>query len=93
MEKHKDAAECVKKEAFIHRLLVHPNIIRYFGQRKENLREYIFLEYASGGELFNKIGKQCAKVYYIYISLPSNLHATCIWTSIPTNTINFILQN
>ncbi|GLV33631.1 grapes [Carabus blaptoides fortunei] len=55
LEKHKNASDSVKKEVFIHRLLVHPNIIRYFGQRKENLREYIFLEYASGGELFNKI--------------------------------------
>lgn len=56
-EKHKDASDSVKKEVHIHRLLTHPNIIRYYGQRKENLREYIFLEYAAGGELFNKIGK------------------------------------
>lgn len=56
-KKHKDAAACVKKEICIHRLLVHPNIIRYYGQRQEGYLEYIFLEYASGGELFNKIGK------------------------------------
>lgn len=57
LDRHKDAAESVKKEICIHRLLVHPHIIRYYGQRKEGLIEYIFLEYASGGELFNKIGK------------------------------------
>lgn len=56
LEKHKDAVDSVKKETFIHRLLKHPNIIQYYGERKERNREYIFLEYASGGELFNKIG-------------------------------------
>lgn len=55
-DQHKEATDNIKKEVFIHRLLVHPNIIRYYGRRKEELREYIFLEYAAGGELFNKIG-------------------------------------
>lgn len=34
----------------------NPNIIKYWGHRKENNIEYIFLEYAPGGELFDRIG-------------------------------------
>ena len=36
-------------------MLNHDNIIKYFGRRKEPLREYIYLEYASRGELFQMI--------------------------------------
>lgn len=52
-----DAAACVKKETYIHKMLKHPNIIQYYGKRQELLKEYIFMEYAAGGELFNKIGE------------------------------------
>ncbi|KRT81999.1 protein kinase [Oryctes borbonicus] len=55
LKKHRDAADCVKREERLHRLLVHPNIIRLFGKREEQDKVYIFLEYAAGGELFNKI--------------------------------------
>lgn len=56
--KHPDARHSSgNKEAVIHSMLKHPNIIRYYGQRSEPKMEYIFLEYASGGELFDKIGK------------------------------------
>ena len=37
-------------------MLNHDSIIRFYGQRKEDNRQYLFLEYASGGELFDKIG-------------------------------------
>lgn len=40
----------------IHKVLDHPNVIKYFGRRQEPTKEYIFLEYASGGELFQLIG-------------------------------------
>ncbi|CAH1135186.1 unnamed protein product [Ceutorhynchus assimilis] len=53
--KHKDAREKVKKEVMIHKMLDHENIIKYFGRRHEPEKEYIFLEYASGGELFDII--------------------------------------
>lgn len=52
-----DAAESVKKETYIHKLLRHPNIIRFYAMREELHKNYIFLEYAAGGELFNRIGK------------------------------------
>lgn len=51
-----DAAESVKKETYIHKMLRHPHIIRFYAIRQETTRNYIFLEYAAGGELFNKIG-------------------------------------
>ncbi|XP_017786832.1 PREDICTED: serine/threonine-protein kinase grp isoform X2 [Nicrophorus vespilloides] len=55
LRKCKDAKECVTKEEKIHKLMMHPNIIRILGKREEPNTIYIFLEYASGGELFNKI--------------------------------------
>ncbi|KAL7294907.1 hypothetical protein TKK_0011829 [Trichogramma kaykai] len=55
LEKHPDAKNNVKKETTIHRMLRNPYIIQYFGQRSEANTEYIFLEYASGGELFDRI--------------------------------------
>ncbi|KAL4658601.1 serine/threonine-protein kinase Chk1 [Arapaima gigas] len=50
-----DCAENVKKEVCVHKLLSHPNIVRFFGHRREGHTQYIFLEYCSGGELFDRI--------------------------------------
>uniref|UniRef100_T1IL17 non-specific serine/threonine protein kinase n=1 Tax=Strigamia maritima TaxID=126957 RepID=T1IL17_STRMM len=49
------ADETVRKEILIHRKLQHPHVITFFGHRKEANIEYIFLEYAPGGELFDRI--------------------------------------
>lgn len=54
--KHPDASASVKKEVCIQKFLQHPHILRYFGTRRQNEIEYIFLEYAAGGELFDRIG-------------------------------------
>lgn len=59
--KHPDASPSVKKEVCIQKFLQHPHILRFFGTRRQNEIEYIFLEYAAGGELFDRIGKQ---IYY-----------------------------
>lgn len=59
--KHPDATASVKKEVCIQKFLQHPHILRYFGTRRQNDIEYIFLEYAAGGELFDRIG-----MYIIY---------------------------
>lgn len=53
--RHRDASTCVDKEEKIHRMLIHPNIIRLLGKRVEPNTVYIFLEYAAGGELFDQI--------------------------------------
>jgi len=49
----------LRKEVCIHQMLQrtesHENIIRFFGQRTENKRKFLFLEYAPGGELFDRI--------------------------------------
>lgn len=50
-----DAAENIKKEVCIHRLLNDEHIIKFYGQRKVGATQLIFLEYASGGELFDRI--------------------------------------
>lgn len=43
----------------IHRMLEHNHIVKFYGQRTEADRIYLFLEYAPGGELFDRIG-----IYY-----------------------------
>ncbi|XP_065155267.1 serine/threonine-protein kinase grp isoform X2 [Atheta coriaria] len=50
-----DAKDCVYKEERIHRMLHHPHIIKLLGKREESNVAYLFLEFASGGELFDKI--------------------------------------
>lgn len=51
----KDCADNVKKEVCVHKMLNHPNIVRFFGNRKEGPTMYLFLEYCTGGELFDRI--------------------------------------
>ncbi|XP_034055965.1 LOW QUALITY PROTEIN: serine/threonine-protein kinase Chk1 [Gymnodraco acuticeps] len=51
----KECAENVKKEVCIHKMLDHANIVRFFGHRKEGPTMYLFLEYCTGGELFDRI--------------------------------------
>ncbi|XP_056302995.1 serine/threonine-protein kinase Chk1 isoform X2 [Danio aesculapii] len=55
MAKARDCIENVKKEVCICKMLSHPNIVRFFGHRSEGTTQYIFLEYCSGGELFDRI--------------------------------------
>ncbi len=38
-------------------MLNHANIVRFFGHRKEGPTMYLFLEYCTGGELFDRIGE------------------------------------
>uniref|UniRef100_A0A182NUD7 non-specific serine/threonine protein kinase n=1 Tax=Anopheles dirus TaxID=7168 RepID=A0A182NUD7_9DIPT len=55
LKKHPDAESSVKKEVCIQKILQHPNILKFFGKRTQGDIEYIFLEYAAGGELFDRI--------------------------------------
>ncbi|XP_054263499.1 serine/threonine-protein kinase grp-like isoform X2 [Macrosteles quadrilineatus] len=55
LEEHPEAKENVQKEIAIHKMLNDSHVIRYYGQRTEGSIGYIFLEYAPGGELFDKI--------------------------------------
>ena len=41
-------------------MLQDVHIIRFYGSRTDGDKQYLFLEYASGGELFDKIGKVIA---------------------------------
>ncbi|BFZ14429.1 hypothetical protein BsWGS_17468 [Bradybaena similaris] len=52
---NKSVQENVHKEICIHRMLNHKNIIKFYGYRKASEVEYLFLKYASGGELFDRI--------------------------------------
>ncbi|XP_048772853.2 serine/threonine-protein kinase Chk1-like [Ostrea edulis] len=55
LEKNPAAAEAVRKEVCVHKLLGHETIIKFYGFRKDGKIQYLFLEYASGGELFDRI--------------------------------------
>ncbi|XP_055638346.1 serine/threonine-protein kinase grp [Toxorhynchites rutilus septentrionalis] len=55
LKKHPDAESSVKKEVCIQKILQHTNILKFFGKRTQCDIEYIFLEYAAGGELFDRI--------------------------------------
>lgn len=62
LKKHPDAANSVKKEVCIQKILQDTHILRYFGKRTQGDIEYIFLEYAAGGELFDRIGLFVKKI-------------------------------
>ena len=50
----------------------HPNIIRLYGSRQDDNSVYLLLEYASGGELFDRIGKRhhIPNIFYmLYINI------------------------
>lgn len=48
----------IKKEMTIHVNLNHDNIIKFYGSRMElDHQIYMFLEYAQGGELYDRIGR------------------------------------
>lgn len=47
--------EDIRKEICIHRMLNDVHIIRFYGSRTDGEKQYLFLEYAAGGELFDKI--------------------------------------
>lgn len=66
LKKHPDAEASVKKEVCIQKILSHLNILRFFGKRSQGTIEYIFLEYAAGGELFDRIGKNQFSVIYFH---------------------------
>lgn len=46
-----------KLQIGINKMLSHINIVKYYGHRRDGSREFIFLEFVTGGELFDKIGK------------------------------------
>lgn len=56
LDKHSNVAASVRKEVLIHHSLSHENIINYYGQRQDQNYVLMFIEYASGGELFDRIG-------------------------------------
>ena len=67
LKKHANAAESVKKEVCVHRMLNDPHIIRFYGRRENGNFEFIFLEYAAGGELFDRIGEMFTFLQLVYI--------------------------
>ncbi|KAJ8316319.1 hypothetical protein KUTeg_006333 [Tegillarca granosa] len=55
LEKSSCVAENVRKEICVHKMVNHETIIKFYGFRKDGKLQYLFLEYACGGELFDRI--------------------------------------
>ncbi|XP_062450552.1 serine/threonine-protein kinase Chk1 [Rhea pennata] len=55
MKRAADCPENIKKEICINKMLNHENVVRFYGHRREGATQYLFLEYCSGGELFDRI--------------------------------------
>ena len=45
----------IQKEVLIHKTLNHENVIKFFSSFQQMDKFYIIMEYASGGELFDRI--------------------------------------
>ncbi|NXJ07967.1 CHK1 kinase, partial [Odontophorus gujanensis] len=55
MKRAADCPENIKKEICINKMLNHDNVVKFYGHRREGPTQYLFLEYCSGGELFDRI--------------------------------------
>ncbi|XP_045411703.1 serine/threonine-protein kinase Chk1 isoform X1 [Lemur catta] len=55
MKRAIDCPENIKKEICINKMLNHENVVKFYGHRREGTIQYLFLEYCSGGELFDRI--------------------------------------
>lgn len=52
---HPNCGSAVNKEVSVHKRLKHENIIQFYGERLDDNKRYIYLEYADGSELFDRI--------------------------------------
>lgn len=58
MKRAIDCPDNIKKEICINKMLNHENVVKFYGHRREGNIQYLFLEYCSGGELFDRIGME-----------------------------------
>ena len=67
----------VRKEIMIHKVMSHKNVIQFFGNRRDGKVEFIFLEFATGGELFDRIdpdiGMDPTEAYRLFHNLLDGL--------------------
>ena len=76
---------CVPPQICIMRMLKSEYVIRFFGQPTVGSVHYLFLEYADGGELFDRIGElntMCASVILISVCMFGGV-AMCATCSLP----------
>lgn len=51
------------------KMLRHDHVMRLFGKRECGNTHYLFLEYADGGELFDRIGKDGHLAVEVFIGI------------------------
>lgn len=66
MKRAVDCPENIKKEICINKMLNHENVVKFYGHRREGNIQYLFLEYCSGGELFDRIGREISFIITIF---------------------------
>lgn len=70
----------IRKEMTIHVNLNHENIIKFYGSRMEkNQQIFMFLEYAQGGELYDRIGKCILKKLSSHFLFFFSLNFPFLW--------------
>lgn len=67
MKRAADCPENIKKEICINKMLNHENVVKFYGHRREGATQYLFLEYCSGGELFDRIGTPASEPFLVPI--------------------------
>ncbi|XP_064398553.1 serine/threonine-protein kinase Chk1-like [Halichondria panicea] len=69
--------ECLRKEICILRMLKDDHIVKFYGQRTCGCVHYLFLEYADGGELFDRIepdhGMEPGMAQHFFLQLMSGV--------------------
>lgn len=85
MKRAIDCPENIKKEICINKMLNHENVVKFYGHRREGNIQYLFLEYCSGGELFDRIGMEknsdnsSAKYVFKFVSIWGLLFVHCLF--------------
>ncbi|CAF4947623.1 unnamed protein product, partial [Rotaria socialis] len=67
----------------LHKLFRHENIIRFYGYKQQHSNCYLFLEYAAGGELFDKIEPDVGMPEYLAQHYFKQVVAGMVWAKTP----------
>jgi serine/threonine-protein kinase Chk1 len=71
-------------------MLRHTNVVKFFGQRTQDSTYYLLLEYADGGELFDRIepdlGMEPGLAHHFFLQLLNGVVSSCALTIYHTTT-------
>uniref|UniRef100_A0A8C5L5H0 non-specific serine/threonine protein kinase n=1 Tax=Jaculus jaculus TaxID=51337 RepID=A0A8C5L5H0_JACJA len=91
MKRAIDCPENIKKEICINKMLNHENVVKFYGHRREGNIQYLFLEYCSGGELFDRIGQKRTVWCWFLPSTLLKARSHCLHCSLPCS-LDYLAQ-